>query len=252
MIKEISVYKLIKELLIVEQKFNEGLIMTHDIHDSKDALEHFFEFNQLIKLDIVRNKIHIIVNDLNIKSLTSFLLLVNNLGYYLSNITLYNQYNNPNKLKYEDFKDKYFDDSILKNITKFDFTLEPKFDIKHELKANTLYHVTETKYVDKILKNGLIAKTKNTLSDYPERIYFTYDLKDSEQYINSKKSYYVRNQYNISISTKSKFPDIEYIVLEITLPNDNDFIFYEDPNFVGKGVYTYDNISSNYIKLIQK
>jgi hypothetical protein len=252
MITEISTYRLISELLIIEKKFNEGLIMTHDIYDSKDALTQELSKSFFNNIKIDKNKINIDLQDglFTVNGYMKFLILINNLGYYICKMCVYNSLGSKN-IKPETFKKTFLNDVYLKNITRYDFTLEPKFDITHKLKMNVLYHVTESKYIDKILKNGLIAKTKNTLSDYPERIYFVYNLNDANQYIKVKNAYYLRVINSTKPENRHKFPSIEYKILEITLPDNNDLIFYNDPNFTDKGIYTYDNINPKFIKILE-
>lgn len=253
MVTNITTYKLITDLILLENNFNEGLIMTHDIHDSKNALEYFFDLDtQLISLNIDNNKMILSITEFNINKFTEFLILITNLGYFVSKMKIYNQYNIPININLTDFKNKYLDNSILKNITKYDIILEPKFDIKHQLKTTILYHVTEEKYLNKILKNGLIAKSKNTLSEYPERIYFVYNIDDAKQYINNKQFYYLRNYNKMKQPDKSKYIQINYIILQIKLLINNNIVFFEDPNFKGKGIYTYNNISPENISIINE
>jgi hypothetical protein len=180
-----------------------------------------------------------------------YIYILINLGYYISKLKIYNKYNNPYTVDFEKFKYKYFSDDILSNFIKYEIIIEPKYDIKHQLKTNILYHVTETKYLDKILKNGLIAKSLNTLSDYPERIYFVYNLDDAKTYIKTKSGYYLRNIDKSRQPNKSKYSEIEYVILKIELPIDNDLIFYEDPNFIDKGIYTYENINPKNITILE-
>ena len=53
MITELSIYKLIKRLIVLEDKLNEGLIMTHDIYNSIDIIKHSFNFNNIIIRDTI-------------------------------------------------------------------------------------------------------------------------------------------------------------------------------------------------------
>lgn len=248
MITELSTYGYITRLLNLEDKLSEDPIMTNDIHDSKNILIQFFEFNQLLKINTDNNKIKISVEYFNNKTLIKYFILINNLGYVITNITL-NIYNNSTEIKVSNFKNTYFNDEELKNITQFDFTLEPKFDIKHELKTNILYYVTESKYLDKVLKNGLISKSDNILSDYPERIYCVYNLQDAKQYIESKQSYYRKVVNSYKTRDQSIYKKLEFVILNIKLLDDNNLIFYEDLDSKGKGIYTYDKIEPKYIKL---
>lgn len=49
---------------------------------------------------------------------------------------------------------------------------EPKFGQKHKLPDDTdLYHITEKKYLEKIMKKGLIPRGKMKTAYYPDRVY---------------------------------------------------------------------------------
>lgn len=244
---------MISNLISLENKLNEGLIMTHDIHDAKNIIEDVISKWFWFKININNNKIFLNINDgkFTEKTYIEFLILLNNLGYYISNIKITNKYNRINKVTPNDFKNSYLNDDILVNIIEYDFIIEAKFDISHKLKTNILYHVTETRYLDKIIKNGLVAKSKNTLSDYPERIYFTYNLDDANMYIKNKNRYYLTNMDKSEQPIKSKYPKIEFTILEISLPENNNLIFYEDPNFIDKDIYTYDNIEPKFINIFK-
>lgn len=251
MITDITTYKLVKDLLLVEQKLNEGLILTHDIYESKDIIERevskYFWYDS--KIDGSRFNFILTDGKFTDKTYIQFCILLNNLGYYISILKLTNKHNMINSFKPDEFKEKYLTDNFLKNIIKYELIIEPKYDIKHKLKTNTLYHVTESKYIDKIFKNGLITKSKNTKTFHPERLYLVYNLQDAEQYISQKNFYYLTNYNKTKQPNKSKFKEIEYVILKIELPENNEIIFFDDPNFSGKGIYTYENISPKYITI---
>lgn len=251
MITELKIYKIIKELILTEQKLEEGLILTHDIYDSKNILENIISKWFWCDIQIVDNKFSIILDDgkFTVETYIEFLILINNLGYFISIMKVTNDKNIPKPIKPLDFKENYLDDKYLNKFIKYEIILEPKYDIKHQLKTNVLYHVTEQKYIERINKNGLIVKSKNTKTHHPERIYCVYNLEDAKAYIKSKNFYYLTNRDDREQPNKTKFKEIKFEILKITLPEDNDIVFYEDPNFKGKGIYTYDNISSNYIEV---
>lgn len=254
MITKISTYRLIKDVIETEHKLNEGLIMTQDINNSKQHIQQIFPFECVEAVEISNNKIKIEVNndngEIDINIISKFLLLTNNLGYYIARVKLISNSNiNWYKMDLSKFKEKYYDSNFLKNIIRYNFLIEPKFDIKHKLKTNILYHVTENRYLDRIFKSGLIPKSKNTLLNYPERIYFVYHLEDANLYIKNKTRYYTFNIQKSKQPEKSKYQEIEYVILKIELPTNNDLIFYEDPNFIDKGIYTYDNINPQFINI---
>ena len=247
---------MINNLILLENKFNEGLIMTHDIADSKEFLEFELSKSFANLIEIKNNKMYINLEsgEFTVKTYIQFLSMINNLGYYISIIKIKrldkNNKERINNINPQDFKNEYLSDENLKQFIEYDIILEPKFDITHKLKTNILYHVTETKYLDKILKVGLIPKSKNILSTYPERIYLVYNLEDANKYVLGKKNYYLRiiNQSK----SKHKYPNVEFSILKIELPENDNLIFYEDPNFIDKGIYTYENINPKYITVYEE
>ncbi len=252
MISHISTYKLVNDLLILESNLNEGLILTHDIYDSIKILETILSKWFFHDISTSNNKINIILGDgfFNVDTFLEFQILITNLGYYVSSMEVTNNMNMSNILKIDDFKERYLDNDILKRFIKYNIKLEPKYDIKHTLKSNILYHVTEDKYLDRILKYGLVPKSKSTKTFHPDRIYFVYNIDDAQTYINSKNLFY---KTNISLSkqpNRSKFKEIKFIILKVELPINNDIIFYDDPNFKGKGIYTYENIDKKFISIL--
>ena len=102
-----------------------------------------------------------------------------------------------------------------------------------------IYHVTQEKNVDKIIKNGLTPRFKNPLFSYPERIYlFVEETPPDEIYNLTKQLKTVRKdekKHCLLIIDVEKIPD--------------NVSFYLDPNY-GCGVYTKDNIPPSAIKEI--
>lgn len=129
-------------------------------------------------------------------------------------------------------KDKNQIQHYLLNNKKINISIEPNFDTKVNFEGDYLYHTTEKKYLEKILLKGLIPKSKNTRSFYPERIYLSPDIK----YMKS-----IQQQLN----TDKKG---DYVFLKID--NFKGLSLYKDVRFKG-GFYTYDNISPKYIKVVE-
>lgn len=135
MITEISTYKLVKDLLLVEQKLNEGLILTHDIYESKDIIERavskwgfwydskIVENTHIIKLNLTEGKF-------TDRTYIEFCMLLSNLGYYISDLKITNKHNKTNTIKPNDFKENYLTNNYLENIVEYDFIIEPKFGEK--------------------------------------------------------------------------------------------------------------------------
>ena len=137
MISHISTYKLVKDLLILENNLNEGLILTHDIYDSIKILETILSKWFFHDISTSNNKINIILGEgfFNVDTFLEFQILITNLGYYVSSMEVSNSMNMSNILKIDDFKERYLDNDILRRFIKYNITLEPKYDIKHTLKS---------------------------------------------------------------------------------------------------------------------
>lgn len=150
--------------------------------------------------------------------------LANNLGYFPSVV----KYELDNKL--EQYTQKYqpstFRDLVVdKQPTYLIFSFEAKYDPEVEL-PKYVYHITTTKFVDKIKQIGLTPKTLEKRSAHPERIYVSLSKKDSDFLFRGLKQHFGKNQgVELTIDTS---------LLKGT--------FYEDPNFKGQGAYTYQNI----------
>lgn len=164
-----------------------------------------------------------IFTDYNTPEITEKLLhLIDTVGYFVSSV----------RLGDEKLTDKSKIEDTLKNLDKISIIIEPKFDKKVNYTGEYLYHTTDKKYLDKILKFGLIPKSKNTRSFYPERIYLSPD----ETYLLS-----IKDQL-------SKDKNGEYVDLKIR--NFQGLNLYKDVRFKG-GFYTYDNIHPKYIDVIK-
>ena len=135
-------------------------------------------------------------------------------------------------LIYKNINDEFLEilnDNIFKS-TYCQITIESKFNRIINV-PNEIYHVTNSKIVHKIFKNGLISKNKNKRAYHTERIYFGFNK------IITK---------NLAYQFDEK---TDYSLLKINTQNINA-IFYDDPDFTNYGCYTYDNISPDKITVI--
>lgn len=164
-----------------------------------------------------------IFTDFNNKELSLELIsLINSMGYFISVVNL---------KAGEKLKDKNDIEKTLTNSDRISIMIEPNYDDKIDFNGEYLYHTTDSKNLDKILKYGLIPKSKNTRSFYPERIY----LSPNEDWMSSIRQELVGDKGG------------EYVNLRIK--NFKGLSLYKDVRFKG-GFFTYDNISPKYIELI--
>lgn len=110
--------------------------------------------------------------------------------------------------------------------------IEPYYDTQVKFDGEYLYHSTKKSALEKILKVGLIPKTKNTRSFYPKRIYLS-----------------PNKEYNDSIiSQLNTDKPGDYVTLKIK--NFDGLKLYKDVRFKG-GFYTYTNIHPKYIEVYE-
>lgn len=169
-----------------------------------------------------------IFTDKNSPEITKNLLhLIDSMGYFVS--TASKEYTND----FNNIVDKSKIEEELSKEKSISISIEPTYDSQVDFKEEYLYHTTDKKNLDKIMKFGLAPKSKNTRSFYPERIFLSPNL-----------------TYNKSIQNQlgTDKPG-EYVDLKIR--NFSNLKLYKDVRFKG-GFYTYNNIPPNYIEVINK
>jgi hypothetical protein len=213
-----------KAVQIITNNFNK--LPGIDIANSNEIIKVGFEPSYLdheMSSSYVYN-----IHDINVSKL---LQLANNLGYFPSSFE-YEKYNKVTKEKYSNSKLRQIMYEIEPEFLAF--TFEKKYDQVIDA-PELVYHITDSKYTDKIKSIGLTLKTKSKLSSHPERIYVSLKKEDAIFLFNKMKVFIpIENSILLTINTKQ-------------LNN----TFYEDPNFKNKGVYTYNNIPPQAIIDIQ-
>jgi hypothetical protein len=209
----------------------EGLIYTHTIGSTCGSLHN--HNIKTTKVDKEKNTIEIKVNKKT--DFKKLFVLINNLGWFISQI-----------------KKKYFEDKRIfgikysstnlqlilndEDVEEIFFILEAKFDIEVDItRYKYIYHLSNSDYLPKIKRNGLIPKSKDITAHHPERLYF-YLNKDDIKYLIPKLTTDIKKAIIITFETNNLLSNIR---------------FFKDPNFLDKGVYTLDNISYDYIYKIE-
>jgi uncharacterized protein YutD len=102
-----------------------------------------------------------------------------------------------------------------------------------------LYHVSHPQFKEKILKNGLVPKSKRLIEDHPDRIYFTDNIKDSKSFAKLKYEFTELDEY------------IEYIIFKVDT-SDLDLKMYIDGlKTPGSNmIFTYDNIPPSALEIV--
>ena len=219
----VSIKRILREEL---NKFviSEGLISSYPIEKVKSYIEKKLPSADVSISDkMYTNVLHmVVVNDgYNVDKL---LVNVDNLcGWYSSVINglQTNQYYSSVLSAFKDGNEKVA------------IVLERRFDKDVDNANDKAYHLTDAKYVPKILKIGLVPKTRNRKWKYPERIYLS----------RTKMGLY-------SLFDNPEFNEFEQpVALEVDLKG-LDIKLYRDPNFNG-GFYTLDNIPPSHIKVVE-
>jgi len=226
----LPIYETYKE----EFDIYEGLILSHPLYKVEQILNHYNYVISDVNYD--KNKFKLIFKfisnyDIAKNELWAILRLTNNLGWLPSYIS--SKLNK--KFKEYPFTVENFKDFILNSFCEIYFSFEAKYDIPVEKYPKILYHVCESKHVNKILKNGLIPKSRSKKSFHPDRIYLT---KTTEL------AYELANFFNKGSSNR------EWAILEIDTSTIEDYLkLFKDPNYLDKGYFTLNNITPYCIKL---
>ena len=150
--------------------------------------------------------------------------LLNQTGYYVSNYKV----NNELKIGNVDVL-TFIENSILI------IYLNKKFDSESGHVPEFLFHVTENKFLEKIMKQGIINKSKKFIENHPERIYLFDDLDDCYDYVEFKEL-------------------TDFSILKIDSKTLKCIKLYHDPKYQPSitAYYTYDNIPPYTIEILKK
>ncbi len=230
----------------------EGLISTHNYIKYENSIKSIL-FGYGIKSEITPindYKFNLRINNFQVSQDGAhqkvLLLLINNFGYYASEFRIYLKNGMEKDFKFD--IDLFIDETnkMGKLIDHVTITFESKYEdglYKNALPIpDFLYHVTNEKYLDKILKIGLVPKAQNRLSKHPGRIHFTYSIDDAKDLI---------NKFNFSDSNNNLLQQ-NYVILQIDCRSDelkDRLMLHTDPNMITNGCYTYDNINKLFISV---
>ncbi len=225
---------------VVEQnKIYEGLIWSQPCGYVIGKLKEHYKNIRCSYDAKLGNKFILIFNTVNmtIQQLNDIFKLTNNYGWFSSQ-AYFNQIEQ--KWTPEIMRD------ILNMISNnqsniIELQFESKYDIELESKIipSILFHATPTKFVNKILKQGLVPTSKNPLFMFPDRIYLSFNYTDLTQVLLP------------DMAKKSKIPD--WTIFEVkadSLKNQNVPLtkWFKDPNYNG-GIYVLKNISPSMITI---
>jgi hypothetical protein len=207
-----------------ELNLKEGLIKTTNIGKTLNILEKKYQFKFIFERS--DNSFYIKTFHTDINTLQQGIIKdADVLGWFPSYIETDDYSGKWNLLSFDEGEIKIrfeakFDDQVVENI------------------PSILYHITPTQNADKILKIGLIPRSRSKASYHPDRVYLAKSLEDAE-FLGSlfRQKTGIKNWTIIKIIT-DKIPG-DYLKL------------YTDPNFKDKGYYTLNNIPAPSLEKIK-
>jgi hypothetical protein len=226
-----------------ELNLKEGLIKSTPIEETiyilkKQFSNWIFQYEKGDKdftIEILKIK-----DGIQLKYFEKLLPLLNNLGYFISYMEIYGDWEENNSAE---IKDKY-NEKTVKNafqnpkVHSIYLECEAKFDQKVNKIPDFLYHVAPLRNWEKIQKIGLVPRSKSKKAYHPERVYLGKDEKNTS---NLASKFY-------------QFEGIkEWVLLKIDtnmVPGDYLQLYY-DPNFK-YGYYTLNNIPPQAIEKIKE
>ncbi len=249
MTKLVSIFTQLKYYLYLKNEINETL-KTYPLDFFKRRLKDVLKRHPIIYEIINDNEAKPFIEILfktgkNLISLENFIEILYEItlsGYKLSSIIAISpKFSEESKddikeIKGEDFEKNYLSLEWFNSFISLEIKIEAKYDISipkindkgYRIIPDFIYHITDKKYLSKILKMGLIPKSENKQSSHPERIYFTLDL-EYARLLGPKL-------------TKS------WVILKVNIIKYENLEFFQDP----KGIYSYDNFNPERLELIDQ
>lgn len=200
----------------------EGLILTHDIGSSISIIQTTFRNIQVGRPRETPNTIWVSWSARDqISDYDKFLQVITNLGWFISYIRV------------DAATGEKYNESVInrllqtKQYKRIQLDLEAKYDIRVDNRRipKTLYHGTQKKYIERIMRQGLTPRSQEKRAAHPERIYLADTLEHTEIFLQH-----------------SGIPRNEQVILKInSFRLKENFKLMIDPNFPF-GFYTLNTI----------
>jgi len=219
-----------------EYRLYEGLITSYPLHEVINILSRK-KYNVKGNYDANTFSLKFLFSDNISKSLIDYVKIIqitNTCGYFCSNIK---GENTKAQFVIEKYNLENFKKLINNGLTLINFLFEAKYDIFIEKIPEFLYHLVPTRNISKILKFGLVPKSRSKKAFHPERIYLVKNPKDLNLLF---KAFYEETKINEWSILKIDTHILEYLKI------------YKDPNFKEKGYYTLNTIHPIAINIYDK
>ena len=236
MITKLSVYKLVESCIDLEYRLEEGLIKTYALDALMKNLESILQHSafdyKFSNEDLKKSHVDLTIGLTDQVTIEAFLEIFKNLllyGYFISSVEMSTKDMIGKRVNYEIFSNQYLNSKWFNIFTKLVLRIEPKWDPIVEINQQFLYHATDAKNVNSILKKGLMLKSKAIRSNHPDRIYLCKNLKDAE--------FLAKQRY------------ANWNIIKVDISKYENLTFFQDPNYEN-GIYAYDNFNPNCLTIV--
>ncbi|MFA5153622.1 MAG: hypothetical protein WC554_13745 [Clostridia bacterium] len=228
--------KRIDEVFYKENIIYEGLITSHSLENCISVLS---KNKYSVKQNNDTNSFFLTYKFDNdyyyaLEELLKLLAITNNLGWYPANMSHEPDFNDIIKWDKKQFTIKRL---FARNYRTIKFLFEPKYDTPAITYESRLYHITPSINVEKILKNGLVPRSRSKKSYHPERVYLSRSLDNARKLVSIFK-------------TTSKINNWTIIMVDILLVN--ELHLYKDQNFKDMGYWTLNTITPGSLSVFKE
>jgi len=242
--ENIEFYRNIKEKnKNIVESIKEGLIYSWSYNIFKNKLKDLLNSIKEFDVNILLNN-HYIELEINIKNEINFLEKIKNIlnqsGYLISNW----KYKNEKEFRTSDLPEKlnFKNKNLILRFNK-------KYDLEEKGVRYKMYHITNIRLLNKIIKKGILPRNNNVLEKHEERIYLFDNIESANLYLDDKNT-------NKTIKDIDKISDLMdedfFIILEVDLRLVRRIKLYKDPKFNEQdgAYYTEDSIPPICIKVL--
>lgn len=210
----------------------EGLIKTTPAGHAMSILKNQLKDCEITKPEKNKNKFNVKLAYPKDEDVNEVLTFTNNLGWFPAWFNYIDRRGVTISNKWEERVFKVV--NYLKDIT---ITFEAKYDFSVDKVPELLYHIAPAKNWSKIQSIGLVAKSRSKSSTHPGRVYLAKTKDDAKR---------------LGQSFYDKTKETKWVVLEIITGLTGGYLtLYQDPNYQGKGFYTFNNIPALAIRNIE-
>lgn len=133
------------------------------------------------------------------------------------------------------------------NIIKNNYASTNKLSI--DIYNHPIYHITDEKYISKIMKNGLVTKSKNKLGTYPECLHFITNLTHKGPICKIAKR---DNEYVLIVDPKMQIDNAVLLKIDTAWCKNYGIKFSYDPTSASNCVLSYNCIPPNLISIVDE